>query len=460
MSRRTLFVAAITVGFVLAFAGIALAAPVPVQPGMATVDKFIPSSGCGCHSPLVEQWSPSMHAQAIVDPVFLAKVAQAEAEAGPEVAIFCKRCHAPIGNMTSDFNGTGSEVAGEGVTCMFCHQIVGISGLPGNTSQLLEPDLTRRAQLKEPTAPHPAVYSELHEKADVCGACHNVDHPTNGAHLESSYTEWAEGPYAAEGIVCQDCHMSREPGFVGPSPGKAATGAAQRDNIYAMTFVGANVAQGPADASRKLLQSAATVEMDLGGEDIIAPSTTASFTVTITNKGAGHYLPTGLTEVREMWLHVYAEAEDGTITEIGERRFGTVMQDATGSHPVEMWNAAAIFSDDRIPPRESVSETYAFKMPANAEKATVVAVLNYRSLPDELAEKAGVENPVTEMASARTPVFASEEIKKGKPAAEETATPAPAEPTGSGVPWWLIVAGAFVVSLAAFYAFRRFRAKA
>jgi hypothetical protein len=450
------FVAATAVGFMLALATTALAAPVPVQPGMATVDKFLPSSACTCHTPLVEQWSPSMHAQAIVDPVFLAKVAQAQAEVGDEVTIFCRRCHSPIGNMTNDFNGTKSEVAGEGVTCMFCHQIVGISGLPGNTSQLLEPDLTRRAQLKEPTAPHPAVYSELHEKAEVCGACHNVDHPTNGAHLESSYTEWAEGPYAAEGIVCQDCHMSREAGFVGPSPGKAAPNGAQRDNIYAMTFVGANVAQGPADQSKKLLQSAATVEMDLG--DIVAPSTTASFTVTITNKGAGHYLPTGLTEVREMWLHVYAEAEDGTVTEIGERRFGTVMKDAEGNHPAEMWMAVAVESDDRIPPRESVSETYAFAMPADAERATVVAVLNYRSISDELAQKAGVENPVTEMASARTPVFASEEAKKGEPASEDTATPAPE--SASEVPWWLIVAGALVAGLVALYAVRTFRTKA
>ena len=443
MIRRAFLVATIAAAFALALATTAFAAPVPVQPGMATVEQFIPSSGCGCHAPLVQQWSPSMHAQAIVDPVFLAKVAAAEADAGAEVAVFCKRCHAPIGNMTSDFNGTGSEVAGEGVTCMFCHQVVDISGLPGNTSHLLEPDLTRRAQLKEPTAPHPAVYSELHERADICGACHNVGHPTNGAHLESSYTEWSEGPYAAEGIVCQDCHMSREAGFVGPSPGKAATGAAQRDNIYAMTFVGANVGQGPATESTKLLQSAATVELDL--DDIIAPSTTASFTVTITNKGAGHYLPTGLTDVREMWLHVYAEAEDGTVTQIGERRFGTVMQDAEGNHPVEMWNAVAVFSDDRIPPRESVSETYAFGMPADAEKATVVAVLNYRSVPDELAQQAGVENPVTEMAAARIPVFASEEIKKGKPATEETPTPAPAEPE-SGFSWWIVVAVAAVAA--------------
>jgi len=434
----------VAVGFVLALPGIALAAGVPVQPGMATADKFLPSTACTCHAPLVAQWSESMHSQAIVDPVFLAKIAEAQAEVGDEVTIFCRRCHSPIGNMIRDFNGTDSAVAGEGVTCMFCHQIVGINGVPGNTSQLIQPDLTRRAQLKDPTAPHPAVYSQLHESAEVCGACHNVDHPTNGAHLESSYTEWAEGPYAVDGIVCQDCHMSREAGFVGPSPGKAATGGAQRDNIYAMTFVGANVAQGPADASRKLLQSAATVEMDLG--EIVAPGTAASFTVTITNKGAGHYLPTGLTEVREMWLHVYAEAEDGTVTEIGERRFGTVMKDAAANHPTQMWNAVGVQSDDRIPPRESVSETYSFGMPAGAKRATVVAVLNYRSLPDELAEKAGVENPVTEMASARTPVFASEAAKQGDP---EPASDAPQDAESkSGFSWWVVALVVAVIAAA------------
>jgi hypothetical protein len=388
-----------------------------------------------------------MHAQAIVDPVFLAKVAEAEAEAGVEVATFCKRCHAPVGNMTGDINGTGSAVAGEGVTCMFCHQIVGISGTPGNTSLLLEPDLTRRAQLKDPVAPHPAAYSELHEGAEVCGACHNVNHPTNGAHLEASYTEWAEGPYAAEGIVCQDCHMSREVGFIGPSPGKAAPGGSQRDNIYAMTFVGANVGQGPADASRALLQSAATVEMDLG--EIVAPGTTAPFTVTITNAGAGHYLPTGLTEVREMWLRVYAESGDGSVTEIGERRFGTVMKDAEGNYPAEMWNAVAVQSDDRIPPRESVSETYSFAMPADAGQATVVAVLNYRSLPDELAEKAGVENPVTEMASARVKVFASQEAKQSEP--EPLPETAAGEPE-SGFSSWMVALVAVVMAAGALVA--------
>jgi len=74
----------------------------------------------------------SMHAKSIVDTVFLTKVGEAQAEAGDSVAIFCKRCHSPIGNMTGDPNASASQVTKVGVTCMFCHQVTGLIGVPGN----------------------------------------------------------------------------------------------------------------------------------------------------------------------------------------------------------------------------------------------------------------------------------------------------------------------------------------
>jgi len=374
----------------------------PVAPGNATPQGFLPSTACGCHGSLVQGFQQSMHAKAIVDPVFLSKVNQAQAEAGEDVAIFCKRCHSPVGNMLGDFDGTGA-VAHEGVTCMYCHQITGLTkGDPGNTSHLVDASQTRRAQLENPTAPHAADYSALHAKAEVCGGCHNVNHPGNGTHLETSYSEWAASPYAKEGVVCQDCHMSAKAGTVGPSSGTAAAGGAQRDNLYAMTFVGANVAQGSPE-SATLLKSAAEVTLDV--PPIVAAGQAATVTVTVTNKGAGHYLPTGLTEVREMWLSVYAEDADGTRTDLGEHRFGTKLKDANGAAPTEMWNAVAIESDDRIPPKESVRDEFEFTMPAGTRNARIVAVLNYRSMPDELAKQAGVKNPVTEMAIAGSDVY-------------------------------------------------------
>jgi len=437
--QRVAVVAAMS-GVALLIASSAFGAGVPVQPGNADATSFSPSSGCGCHASRVDEWSKSMHAKALVDTVFLTKVAEARTEAGDTVADFCQRCHSPIGNMIGDPGGVSSPAAKEGVTCMFCHQVTGLAGAPGNTNQLIEANQTRRAQIKDPAAPHPAVYSALHTKAEFCGGCHNVNHPSNGTHLEATYAEWVAGPYAKEGTVCQDCHMSSSAGVVGPASGTACAGGPQRDNIFTMTFVGANVAQGPAFESRALLKSAATLKLDVA--EIVPEGATASMTVTITNTGAGHYLPTGLTEVREMWLTVYAEDGNGKKTEIGERRFGTVMKDAQGKHPVEMWNAVGIQSDDRIPPRESVAESYAFKMPAGAGKSTVVAALNYRSVPDELAAKAKVDNPTTVMASGTKVVYSSQEAKD--------AASKPSEPVdGGGGTGWLLIAGAVILALVA-----------
>lgn len=417
---RTRIVSAFAVAVLASavFAAPAFSVGKPVAPGSATAEGFLPSSGCTCHPDLLKDWQGTMHAKAIVDPVFLLKANEAKSAAGDGVATFCKRCHSPVGNMLGDVDGKSNAVAAEGVTCMYCHQVTGMQGT-GNTSHLILADLTRRAQIKDPAAPHPAVYSELHTKAEFCGGCHNVNHPTNGTHLESSYTEWLEGPYAKEGIVCQDCHMSANAGVVGPYQGQACSTGAQRDGIFSMTFIGANVGQGAADEAVALLESAATVEVDV--PEIVPAGKTATVTVTVTNKGAGHYLPTGLTEVREMWLAVYAEGKDGERTELGEHRYGTALKDAAGKYPAEMWDAVAVQSDDRIPPRGTSVQDFEFAMPEDGNVARVVAVLNYRSLPDDLAEKAAVDNPTTEMASGSRSVFVSEEAKDAaaKPAGSD-----------------------------------------
>jgi hypothetical protein len=405
----------------------AYAAGVAVVPGAAKADAFLPSSACTCHSARVSEFSTSMHSKAITDKVFLTKVGQAQAQAGKQIALFCKRCHTPIGNMTSDPSGAGAA-AHEGVTCMFCHQVSGMAPrTPHNVSQLLTPDLTRRAQIKDPQAPHPAVYSVLHTSAELCGGCHNVDNPVTGVHLESTYTEWKNGPYAADGIVCQDCHMSSDPGkVIGPSSSTAADGGPQRDNIFAMSFAGANVGQGSPGAAN-LLKSAAGISV--AAPDVLAPGSNATVTVTVTNRGAGHYLPTGLTEVRQMRLVVSARAGSGGVTQIGERVFGTVLKDAKGRYPAEMWAAAGVQSDDRIPPKKSVDSVFSFTLPAGADSASIVAVLEYRSVPVDLASAAGVADPVTEMASAKAVVYASAAAKQAA-AAKEASVAAPA--SGSG----------------------------
>lgn len=400
---------------VVASATPAFAVGSPVKAGTATVEMFPPAQGCACHSELVDEWSVSMHAQALSDPIFNAKVAQADKATDGKIGPFCRRCHAPAADMTGEI--AAGKITGpgtiQGVGCMFCHQVTGMAkGEPGNTSQLVEPDGTRRAQITDPQAPHAAAYSKLHESAEICGGCHNVNHPVNGMHLEATYSEWKASPYAAEGVVCQDCHMTRQAGQRGPSRGEAAMGAPTRDNIYHMTFVGAQVALGNAEQATAMLKSAAEIKIDAPDADVIAQGQSAPVQVTITNVGAGHYLPTGLTEVRQMWLEVTAEKPDGSTAKVGERLFGTILKDDKGNAPVELWEATGIESDDRIPPRESVTATYTVEMPQGAEELSLKAALYYKSVPDDLAADAGTENPTTEMATASRTVYASSEAQK------------------------------------------------
>ena len=164
MKRRVLvaFLAVVAAASLFAPA-VAGAAGVPVEPGNATQEAFPPSDACTCHSMLVEEWSASMHAQALSDPVFNAKVAQADAATGGKLGPFCRTCHAPAAAMTGELaagNVTGAGTQ-QGVGCMFCHQVIAMKNVePGNTSHLVDPSGTRRAQLKDPQAPHPAEYSE------------------------------------------------------------------------------------------------------------------------------------------------------------------------------------------------------------------------------------------------------------------------------------------------------------
>lgn len=452
-ARRSIIAAVLTVALSLSAVVVAGAAPTLVEPGTAKPQDFEPSTGCGCHASFVDQWSETMHAQALTDPIYQAKLEEAQKATKGTIGAYCNKCHGPNATMTGEIDSDApSPAAAEAITCTFCHQATGLGAKPANTSHLVEADGVRRAQIKDPKAAHAAAYSQFHESAEICGGCHNVDHPGNGMHLEATYTEWKNGPYAKEGIVCQDCHMSVQPGAIGPVKGKAAAGAPDRDNIYQMHFVGGQVALGPSEMATERLKSAAEVTLEMPA--VVEPGKEASISVEIANVGAGHYLPTGLTEVRQMWLEVFSEGEDGTKTPIGEQEFGTHLENAKGDAPVELWEAVKIHWDYRIPPKGSVTETFTFEMPAGTEHTKVTAALYYKSVPDELAEKAGVENPTTEMASAATDVFADEAAQIAF--AEQAREDAAGEHSGDAMWNTAVVAGGLVlvIGLAVFFYLR------
>jgi hypothetical protein len=404
--RRARLLAGLVITAVILLSATSLAFALPELP----VDAFQSSDNCGCHSAFLETWGRSMHAQALTDPLYRVKLDEANKATDGALGPFCDACHAPVAVMA----GLGGDPtamppqAAEGVGCDFCHQVTGTTEPIGNVSQEVAGDGVKRAPFDDSNSPaHETAYSAFHESAEFCGACHNVDHPGNGLHLEATYTEWKEGPYAEEGITCQDCHMTPGPGVTKPNPGTAAAGGPQREHVNTMTFAGGNVGLGDSVLAEERLQAAC--ELELVAPEIVAPGETVDIQTTITNVGAGHYVPTGLTEVREMWLEVTATDPEGNSEVVGEHRFGTILADGEGNAPVELWEAEAIASDDRIPPRESVTDAFEYTMPEGGE-IELAATLYYRSAPEEMAEKAGVELPTTTMVQSTMGVFGSEEV--------------------------------------------------
>ena len=396
--------------------------------------SFTDPEVCGeCHTEIYQQWSASILSQAWNDPFYRAELAEAMRDTDEHMATFCTKCHTPIGVMAGEHippDGSNlSEVAAKGVECDFCHTITEIDGI-SNGNYYNSPGSTKFGPFDDAVSPfHETAYSYLHTRAEICGACHDIYHPLNGLQLEGTYLEWREGPYGKSGITCQDCHMTPGPGVGKPNPGVAAIGGPEREHIYTHDFTGGNALYGNHELAVERLQAAA--QLALKPPASVAPGRGAELSIAVRNVGAGHYLPTSLTYVRQMWLDVSVTDAGGTQLFADQVMYNTVLEDADGVHDgsVPSWRAVAIYSDYRIPPAQEVLETFAFRVPENIEgPLSVRAVLNYRSASPEKTAKHGLpEFPVIEMTRAET------EIPLREPASE--GTPGRSQGLSDALPW-------------------------
>lgn len=360
-----------------------------------TAADFTGDAYCrGCHSALHEQWQTSMHAKAYSDEVYRKTVEIAISDLGgienPDaVAIqaFCLSCHTPIGTLIGDIPPK-SQIAASGINCDFCHTIEEMKGI-GNAAYVNSPGNVKRGPFVDAISPsHDTTLSTLHTQSEFCGGCHDVYHPTNGLPLEQTYTEWKNGPYPAENVQCQHCMMGQI------KNAQDAVNGPKRPLIFGHVFAGGNFTLGNRDEALKRLRSAATITIKTDKQDA-KPGDKIKIDATLTNSGAGHKLPTGLTEARDMRLVISAVDEAGKSTEIFEEKFGTILEDATGKHDgtVQVWRAVKIFSDNRLAPRESKTYTNTFAIPSKAAgRYTFTATLKYRSASQEMTALLNMKN--------------------------------------------------------------------
>ena len=384
------------------------------QAGTFAPEDFTAVKACRmCHQTQHGQWEGTLHALSNTDPFYL-RVTRFAAEDLPGVEDFCSSCHNPVAVMTGEDPldpDSLSPAAVGGLQCDFCHTVSGMEHI-GNFGFVSTPGLEKYGPFDcTPELYHTAKLSPLHDSAEFCGMCHNVSHPANGLALEATYTEFVNGPYPAEGFKCQTCHMTPGHTHYEAFPGKIAATSEERDHIWTHWFVGAN-AWVPellgypdiAEIARTRLSKAAEVSIS----DLDAGAGQRYFEVTVTNTGAGHKLPTGVTEERQIWLEVEVfDADGNTIAHFGQTdEQGVIAEDtmvlmtkfgdADGNPTHKIWRAESVLSDRRIAPRESDSQAYHVTAVDGPEPKRAVARLWYRSSHQDFVSElfADAEEPV------------------------------------------------------------------
>ncbi|WP_271411080.1 multiheme c-type cytochrome [Pseudomonas sp. Q1-7] len=394
---------------------------------LLSVGDFDDAQVCGaCHTEIYRQWRTSMMSHAWEEPIYRALLRHASEATDGRVDNFCTGCHTPIGLTTGQINSTVNRASiaftaehnpMPGVDCETCHNISARTGLD-NGAYVLSPRAhgkpTKFGPRSDAVSPyHDTVYSDLHTRSDFCATCHNVTHPFSTVAVERTYDEWLESPYSFNGETCQSCHM---PGFAG----KAAVMGPERADVASHWFTGANAAVleylGEKDAARRArenLAKAAQISFESLPEDLL-PGQEVAVRVRVANVGAGHKLPTGFPEGREVWIDFHAvdgagrefyrlgAVEDGA-TEPNTRNFKVHLGDKDGKElDIEVWNATQILSDNRILPKGYDICEFIFEVPKDAVgPITLRAELNYwpfsQRLVDYLLGPDSLEVEVTRM---------------------------------------------------------------
>ncbi|WP_457551651.1 multiheme c-type cytochrome [Desulfobacula sp.] len=388
------------------------------------IGQFISPETCsGCHGEIFEQWENSMHNLSHKDPVYL-RVAQflrkGLTDKGEiQEAESCVKCHTPVGVLTgfpqklSDDLSKTPEIATLGIQCDYCHSAQTITRMYNNGLVLKPGQGEDEPGIKygpfDDSTPdfHEAEFSKLHTESQICGTCHNVKHVTFGTDLETTYTEWQNSSYnskdPAKRIECQGCHMYQRPGIpaTGSSPRPENPGAAtdfsdERPHIFTHYFVGGNTfvpnKSGGQDKSKlavERLKNAAKLSIDTS---LISQK---KLSITVANIGAGHSIPTGVGDLRQVWLEITIQDKDHkTIFQTGALNgkhelskdaviFRTVFGDEKGNEVINIAKAKQVLKDNRIKAKQSVTET--INIPAVPGKdATVIVRLLYRGMPQKI----------------------------------------------------------------------------
>lgn len=319
----------------------------------------------GCHKAIHGAWQESVHARSFTDPVFSASLAGAAARKGTEATRLCLGCHAPTTLVTGDLEAK-QDLTREGITCSFCHSITAAGPEWKPKVFSLEPGQTVRGPFQFASSPgHGTVYSPLHRTALLCAACHQY-RSSAGVAVLNTYEEWRAGPYPAQGVQCQDCHMALVRGAAAetiPTPALEAAQDTRLINLHRLVG-GSSLGQLRRALSAKVRETKRS-------------EGTIRAVVEVRNDAAGHKAPTGLP-TRSIVLRLEASRE-GKPFHTDERVYRRMIYDRDGKKILTdaeaFLDTARVGADSRLAPGETRTEIFTF--PAPPGEAKLVIGLDY-----------------------------------------------------------------------------------
>ncbi|MBM3804122.1 MAG: hypothetical protein FJW26_17630 [Acidimicrobiia bacterium] len=322
---------------------------------------------CGrCHRAIFQAWTESNHSKSMQSWLFQDALELAEADFGRAARRTCLRCHSPVGVALGDVN-LDKKVSWEGVTCDYCHFLRSVSTSGANPKATVDFSLVKTGPLKDASSmAHGTEYSEVHSSSAACAPCHQYQNSI-GFPLLTTFSEWKQSRHAKEGKQCQTCHMYRVAGQV------------VDPRVSRSSLAKINLHQMPGSHSVTQLTKAVTVQMSTTRKD-----NELQVVVTVTNREAGHYVPTG-SPLRQLILEVHADAGAGYRFR-QERLFRRVVADANGElvtrERVAFLKGAKVLSDTRLAPDEKRTETFSFPIPPGIQ-TQLTANLRYYYSPME-----------------------------------------------------------------------------
>lgn len=315
--------------------------PIPLQGPPPTTYSPLEASlrpqDCGvCHPQQYQDWQSSLHSRSMGPGVY-GQLLEMDAAS----ATVCATCHTPLseqipqraqGEQWQQNTAFDAQLQHAGLVCAACHVRHHQRSGPPRRAEL--PPLPKGTPL-----PHGGfTESVAFQRAEFCKSCHQFnpgDFALNGKLIENTYEEWRQSAYAQEGVQCQTCHMP------------------DRRHLW----------RGIHDA--EMVRQAMSVTITPNASAYTAGDRLQAV-ISVTNSGAGHYLPTYVTPKIFVQTHIL-DAQGQVLTDSA--------QEAVIGRDVAL-DLSAELSDTRIPPKASRAFTYAVVLPDTAVALRVRVVVH------------------------------------------------------------------------------------